>query len=344
MCAQLTQDHHIFAVAGNGLSDNFSACMNNAGVLQSDSGEVIQPDQGFFQDHPYYFNSGTLSQDRMMGDYVSTLVQMGYFGGWDSSLGRGSPAAKAKVGVLSAAVPEWERPLDHVLLPGLARAGYPVSPGDVIRITNPETTSQDAITAEDVQNGTLKLHADGVTHVILLDANGSLMLLFGNAAKSQHYYPRMGINTASAVQALYDNHEATPDQLNGAVGLGWNPDLDLPFGASDRYATPATRHCLAVMKKYAGQTFSNVNAAGLAFSYCDDLYLITDAINAAGPSITRSTARAAIEALGPRFDSAGLPATFFSPARHDAGQLGFQMAWNGSCPCVQYVGPPHQIP
>jgi ABC-type branched-subunit amino acid transport system substrate-binding protein len=341
-CADFTQDHHVFAVAGLGDTDTFFNCMNNAGSMIIDSGPIIYPDLATFARYPYYFELSTLSQERMMADEVNALQRQRYFSGWDFNLAQPGPG-KAKLGVLSVDTPQWNRPLQHVLLPALAAAGYAVNPADVVRVHDPASTAEDGQTVTDVQSAVLKFRQDNVSHVVILDANGSVMLLFAGAARGQSYYPRLGVNSATGMQALYDAGVVQSKQLSGAVGLGWLPTIDLSAQAGDRYANSSTKHCLQVIEKRTGQTFTSTNAAGAALSYCDRLYLLADAVNAAGSVIDRDTVRATIQAMGSRFVPAGAPSAFFSPSRHDAIETGFDMKWDSVCACTKYAGS-HRIP
>jgi ABC-type branched-subunit amino acid transport system substrate-binding protein len=342
-CSDFTEDSHVYAVIGTGLSDTLTDCLTKRGVLQIDSGPIIDPDNEVFRQHPQYFELGTLSQDRMMADYVATLHRLHYFTGWNTATGKPSPATPVKVGIISIDVPSWERPLDSVLRPALRAEGHPVAAADIVRVHNPESTSEDGQTVSQIEGSALRLRQDGVTHVILLDASGSLLLFMSPVARGQHYYPRFGINSGSGAQAIYDNGTVSSQQLRGSVGLGWLPSLDLSAAAGSRYATPATKHCLAVMKQRTGQTYTSTNAASIALGYCDQLYAVADAVKRAGSVINLQTGVTAIERLGSRFDSALLPSTYFSSSRHDAAETGFDMLWDSGCTCVKYVGR-HRIP
>jgi hypothetical protein len=278
----------------------------------------------------------------MMADEISTLQRMGYFSKWDHTSGQAG-AMPVKVGILSVDVPEWERPLQKVLLPSLARVGHPVAAADVVRVHNPNSNAEAGQTVNDVQGATLKFRGDNVTHVIILDANASLTLLFGKDAESQGYFPRYGANSATGMQALFDAGVLDNRALNGAVGLGWLPSLDLPAAAGRKYANAATTYCLKVMKDRTGQTFDSTNAASIALSYCDMGFLLAKGLADAGPSLTKDTVRRAIEALGSSFPSAGLPESFYGRGRHDNAQRGFDMMWNTGCSCAEYKGS-HEIP
>jgi nitrite reductase/ring-hydroxylating ferredoxin subunit len=191
-CDRFTQDNHVFAVMGAGLTDNFLSCISHAGVIDINSGEVTAPDQTEMNQYPLYFDAGTLTTDRIFRQQVTSLKQQGYFSGWNANVGGPAPGGKPKIGVLSIATPEWSRPLHSAFLPALRAAGYSVSPQDIYQVPRPSGTSQEGSVLSSIASAELRFRQDGVTHVILLDANGDLLLFFSRDAGSQHYYPRFG--------------------------------------------------------------------------------------------------------------------------------------------------------
>ena len=343
-CAKFTQDNHVFAVAGDGLTDNFAACVTRAGALMTNStGPLIGPDKEYFAKYPYVFQLAYVSQDRMMAEEVRSLLRQDYFSGWNTATGNPTPAVAAKVGVLSFDTPNWHDPLHSVMLPALARAGHPVDKADVQEVAYPAGTNEVANTVAQIQNAVLRFRQDGVTHVIILDGNGSMTLYALNNMRAQHYYPRLGANSATGVEALTTQYHQDAQAFNGAVGLGWLPLLDLPSGAGDKYLTPGTQTCIKMIERRTGQTFTDANSASVALGYCDEIDLIADGINRAGPVVNRDTAAAAIEALRGSFPAAGY-GLYFSPTRHDAIEYGYDLAFDEKCTCTKYVRGPYAIP
>jgi hypothetical protein len=343
-CADFTQDNHVFAATSTGLTDTFMQCIANSGAVMTNSGTLVNYDEAVHQKYPYYFEAGTATQDRLFGAEVPALVRQKYFTGWNTTLGTPAASTKPKVGVITFSDPNWADPLHSVFLPGLARAGYPVDSQDVVLVSTPSKTSDASALVQQVDAAELKFAQDGVTHVIALDGAGLIQLFFAEAARSQHYYPRYGINSADGAQAFTDGKEIDPQQWNGAVGLGWFPSIDLPAADGNKYATDATKHCLAVMKKRTGQTYSSTNGASIALSYCDSLFMLVDAINKAGPIINRDTVRAAFERMNTSEPSALLPQVQFTPSRHDGADTAFDMYWDPSCGsngCARYRNPHH---
>ncbi|HET7531104.1 MAG TPA: ABC transporter substrate-binding protein [Mycobacteriales bacterium] len=343
-CARFTQDNHVFAVAGDGITDNFPACVTKSGALMvATASAIIGPDQAFFDRFPYLFNTGYLTQDRMMAEQVRALVRMNYFSGWNSVTG--APAATpAEVGIISFDTPSWNHPLDRVMLPRLRAAGHPVDPANVQRVTYPSDNDQVASSVAQIQSAVLKFRQNGVTHVIVLDGNGSMTLHMLNNMRSQRYFPRLGVNSATGVQALKDGYAQSTKSFNGAVGLGWSPTLDLPAGKGDAYFNARTRACISMIERRTGQRFPDTNSASIALGYCDQLYLLAAAINRATGALDRDSVAAAIEAMRGSFPSAGTYGLFFSPTRHDGVEYGYDMRFDGGCGCVQYVRGPFRIP
>jgi ABC-type branched-subunit amino acid transport system substrate-binding protein len=344
-CAKFTQDNHVFAVAGDGLTDNFDACIDHAGVLLVSSiGQLIGPNSNFFRKYPYNFQAGYVSQDRMMAEEARSLLRQDYYSGWDANTGKPSKLAKAKLGIISFDTPNWSVPLHSVFLPALGRAGHPVNSADVQEVAYPSQTNQIGNSVAQIQSAVLRFRQDGVTHVIVFDGNGSMTLHMLNNMRGQRYYPRLGINSATGAQVLANSYHEDSRSFNGAVGLGWLPLLDLPGGAGDKYFRSATQDCIRMVEKRSGQHFADTNAASFATGYCDELGLIADSINKSGPIVNRDTARAAIEALRGGFPAAGTYGVYFSPAQHDGIDYGYDLRFDTSCNCTKYVNGPFRIP
>ncbi len=345
-CDRFTQDNHVFAVMGKGLTDNFMACIARAGVMDMNSATITYPDRVLMNQYPLYFDAGTLTNDRIFVQQVRSLKQQGYFSGWDASLGAPSKTSRTKIGVLSIGIPEWNRPLHSAFLPALHAAGYTVSPQDIFQIANPASTSQEGNVLSAIAAAELRFRQDGVNHVILLDSNGDLLLFFSRDAGSQHYYPRFGVSTASAPETLEAAGDVSPQALNGTMGFSWDAGLDLPPSQAAHYQSAAGKACLKMVDKRTGQNLEKLgpNAEGIAIGHCDELYLLRDGINHAGASITAASVEAAIQSLHNSFPSAGFLQEYFGPGRHDGVELGWNEAWNSGCTCMKFTSGPFRIP
>lgn len=335
-CARFTEDNKVFAVMGDGRSDNLRACLLKARVLQVIGGQLYAEDKVTFDANPQAFNLGAPMQDRWFRALVPGLVRQKYFSGWNPATA--SPgAAPAKVAVIGFDSPMWTRPVPKVLLPALARAGHPVDPDNVVYILAPQTAAEQGPAVAQIQNAALRFAQNGVTHVVFLDTTGGLTLLFATAARNQQYYPRYGVGTTSGLQALYDIGALQERELSGATGIGWNPFIDLPGEASEGFANAKSRACLAMLKKRTGQEYGSTNEATIALSQCDELYVTADTVRGIVGSINLDSARAVLERAG-SFPLASMPSAFFSRDKHDGPEVTWDMYWDSPCRCVKYVG------
>lgn len=340
-CTAFTQDTRVFAVVQNGTA-NFTACLHGAGVLHATPGSYLGFDREFYRRYPTYFGQRP-SQERLQADLVSALRRQTYFSGWDTA--RGAPAdTKPKVGVIVVDRPEITRTVDSVLLPALSRAGHPVDRNSIYRVPATPSAGEAGPGAAAMQNAVLRFRQEGVTHVIVLDINGATTFLFAQQSSNQAYFPRLGITSASGIQQLYDAKILEARQVNGATGLGWMPALDLPAGQGDRYLSSAAKVCLDVIKRRTGQTFTSTTAAGVAMITCDAVFPLATALQRTGADLTLENAVRAIESVGSGLEAATVPRLFFSPTRHDGLEIGFDMAWDASCPCIRYRDSGHPMP
>lgn len=342
-CSAFTQDTRVFAVLSNGSAD-FEACIARVGVLHATPGGNVGFDREFHWRYPAYFTQRP-TQDRMQADLVSALVRQAYFTGWDTL--RGAPAAagtKPKVGVLVVDRSYITRTVDRVLLPALRKAGHPVDSSSIYRAPATPSVQEAGAGSAAVQAAVLGFRQKGVTHVIVLDINGSTTLLFAQQSSNQAYYPRMGVTTASGIQALYDTKLVQARQLNGTMGLGWVPIGDLPAGQADRYLTKAAPECLNVMKRRGGLTFTNTVAASIALYSCDAVFTFATTLQRAGRELSLVSAVRAYESIGRGLVSASVGRLFFSPTHHDGLEIAYDWAWDANCPCMRYLDTGHRMP
>jgi hypothetical protein len=234
--------------------------------------------------------------------------------------------------------PDFSRSLRGALLPALREAGHPAAETDVFEIHTPTSSSDQAGSIAQLKSATLKLQQDRVTHVVLVDTSGGILELFASNARTQGYYPRLGLSSGDGVQAIHDTGLVQDKQLVGMAGNGWLPFLDLPAPDGTRHATAATKRCLKIMKDRTGQTFTSTNAASIALAYCDQVFLLTQALGAAR-SLSPAGLVDAIGALGSRYASPVLPRSAFSPTRHDEAEQAWDLNWVSACACVRYSSP-----
>ncbi len=342
LCQTFTQDNpRVFAVdeAGN---DSYKACLTKAGVLMLSSDLPTIGAQELRQ-WPGLIEQGYPNLDRLASYFLTPLVNRKYFTPWDSLNGKPAATGAVKVGILTYDSPVFRRTVDTILVPGLKQLGYDAVVARIAPLTRAADVSSEAAAVKSAQ---LTFASNGVTHVIMFESNGGLSTLFMPTARSQSYYPRYGVNSASAAEALIESGAVDPKQYNGAVGVGWLPNVDLPSNLNPDngpYSNANRRHCIAVMKAN-GITFTSGNAELIALNACAGLYLLKTVLDLRPARITVGSTVGAIESLGTSYQKAGGLGQTFSPGRQDPLDKGYDMAYDSGCSCMHYVGPLLTIP
>ena len=342
VCERFTKDSpRVFAV-DSALRESYRTCLGKAGVLMLNDG-LPTAGQAELTRHPGLIEQGYPNVDRLASYYVSPLVSQGYFTPWDNMNARPAAAGAVKVGILTYDDKVFKKAVDSYLVPALKRLGYnPI----VARIAQINTASDYTAQAAAVKSAQLTFATNGVTHVIPFESNGGLSTLFLPTARAQAYYPRYGVDTASASQALLDAGVAEPKQLNGAVGFGWMPAVDLPsdFNPDNgKYSNAERRHCLQVMKAN-GISFDSGNAQAIALNSCASLYLLKTVLDKLPSQVSLSSVLSTIESLGTSYQKAGGIGQEFRPGRHDPANKAYYWRYFAACSCLHYDGPIHTVP
>jgi len=206
----------------------------------------------------------------------------------------------------------------------------------------PEPMAADGATVAAIDNAALKLNSDGVDHVILTDANGSISLLFNNYAYSQHYFPRYGGSSGNLWQTLLAAGDLQPQTLHGAIGVGFAPILDLPYKTGRGPFPNATRdRCVAIMRGAgAAPTSASVEASQLAA--CDAFFLLQRALPSA-TAVNAARLMHAVAALGDAFQPGLALGDHFDPTQQDGIGRSTDMAFATDCVCFRYHGPTRRL-
>ena len=337
-CSTFTEDNKVFVALG-ALTQNEMSCLMKAGASVASDALASGADAMTYRTYPYYYEMGSPNLDRDMLAEIQSLQRQKYFAPWDTSQGALAVAGTTKVGVLTINNPAYNRMVAHTMLPALKRAGYAA---DVVSVDQPQSNSDLGKMSAQVSAAVLKFRSDNVDHVMITDGGGNLTLLFMENANSQHYQPRYGGDSNNAYQALVDSAAMPTSQLQGAMGAGWDPAIDLPRADSDPqgpYGNTAARTCLARYTK-AGVTFSDANSQGIGLLVCNQVDFVAQRVAAIGRQLDRETFRKSVEGLGATYISASHQRMEFSAIRHDGMGVYWDMQWNTSCSCVKYVNGP----
>jgi hypothetical protein len=331
MCSYFTQDVKVLAVISGTPAVDANECLARKGVAVL-SGSLLPSHLA-----PNEVGVYSLAMARGYAALVPELAHQGWFGGWDRLRAAPGPA-HAKTGVVTTSDPYTTKVIDGVLLPALRAAGYPADPSDVIRINPPGGFADDGAVVASIQNAVLKLNADGVDHVILDDSNGSLSLQFHNYANSQSYFPRYGGTSGTGWQTLLTAGDIQAKTLHGAIGIGWQPLLDLPYDGRDGAAPSAARRRCFQLFRAAGRPHTDAATATGQAEACDVALLLPIAFRGWTGPVNLQTILARSVALG-----TGYPMASGFSARFAAGQLDGTgayraMRFTDSCTCIRYVG------
>jgi hypothetical protein len=221
----------------------------------------------------------------------------------------GSGAANARVGKL--------------LLAAFERAGWAT---DSFQYTDPSQGS----------SAVLRFAANGVTHVV---SDGALFY-FATGARSQQYRPRFGVTTYDGPQALLDAN-GDHSQLNGAMGVGWYPTLDVDE-AQDPGPGPGTAPCLLALKR-GGQTFAGKRfAQAFGMALCDGFRLTVLGAKTGG-GLDPASVRRGIVAMGSTFPIGGSFGAGLSATNYSLPGAGRDLKWDPAVASFRYVGSTYAI-
>jgi ABC-type branched-subunit amino acid transport system substrate-binding protein len=342
VCQQFTKDKpRVFAVLDAPYA-SYRQCLAQANVMMlSDSLPTVGAAE--FRRYPMFLEQGYPNLDRLAAYFVTPLLEQKYFTPWDDVNGRPATTGKAKVGILTYDDEPFTHAVDTYLVPALKRLGYTPQVAKIAQVT---TASDYGAQGAAVKSAQLSFAANGVTHVISFEGNGGLSTLFLPTARSQHYYPRYGVSTASATEALNEAGIVESKQLNGTVGFGWEPAVDLPTAMNPQngpYSNANRRYCLKVMKDN-GITFDSGNAEAIALSICSGLYLLKLAGDKTPAQLTVGALLRVIDSLGASYQKAGTLGEEFRPGRHDPANRAYHWRYFADCNCLHYEGRLQTIP
>ena len=336
-CQQFEVDSHVFAIF-DGQNPIILQCAQQAGAVAIDD-NISLDSQPTYAKYPPYFELNSPDLNRIAFNEVQGLNAQKWFSPWDANLSRAG-ATKAKVGVVTFSSPDFDYALNKSLLPALSQIGYAPASGDVIQVASPQTTSDISSVGSAVSSAVLKLRADGVDHVVIFDGNGDLTLFFLNDASGQHYYPRYGVNSQNGPEILASSGDVPTAEMNGALGIGWDPILDLASAQdpdNGPYSNPARRACLALMTS-KGYSASDNNAETVQIGICSVFSFLQTVAQAVSGPLNQASFVAAASRLGYWNGAGDALGNFFGPTQHDGGAYYRAYDWVNSCGCMEYIG------
>jgi hypothetical protein len=323
-CTHFTQDRPVVAVY-NDITPidlpTLRSCFAQAklplfeGSIQSTSRSALDDDLG------YVTSVVSPSYTDLAPTLVARLQAEHYFTGWNVTNGTAG-SAPVKVGVLAENLPADQQAAE-ALSAALARDGHAPVAQFNYTIGASGTTSN-------LSSAVLQFRSRGITHVIGADAgSGNFMI----QAQAQHYYPREGISTIN-LPASGLTPDAPRQQLQGALGIGWYPTLDVDGAHDPGFLSAAGKTCLTALQK--DQTYATRFAFGIGTSYCDAFGLIRAAALAGGGLTGADLVRG--EGLaGPTYTPAGTFSSILHPGDWAIPGAGRDLGWVAKCQCFEYL-------
>lgn len=340
LCTFFTEDEPVFAVTLV-TADELRRCLAARGVMNIWGTAGVMSEQQFAETPNWYDLSG-ISTDAAMRTLATYLGASEYFTPWDYNSGSPGDATlnPVEVGILYPNRPQWRDVVPNVLIPALAAVGIEVKPDNAISWEFPESQTGNGQAVAEIQNAVLRFRSNNVSHILPLELNS--MAFFASGAEGQGYRPRYGVSTLSEAQN-YSGGLVPYEQLRGALGVGWFPNIDLTssdVGDNPDYKGPGRESCLAMYAE-AGRTFGSGNEEAIGLRICDVFRSLQQTAESLQPNegITIPTIIRQVENLGASFAIAGLPAATFGPGRHYAVSKAWPYAFDEACPCMRYTGP-----
>jgi len=327
-CRSLTEDHEVFAVISP-----IAAAVNNqvlfsclsrhhTPVLASDL--APQSQATYAANAPYAFGPHSLSIERLAESLVARLDAQHFFSGWDTATGAPGTAPPV-VGVVYI---DRDRPFLDTITRSLGAAGYHSVQSFAYK---PSLSS----ISSDMASAVLRFRSNNVTHVLVEE--GSALLFFAQASDGQRFYPRYGLSSLDAPNALLATGALPVSQLRGALGAGYLPLVDVGPDAHD--PSTATEACRKIMRD-AGQTTTDPTAFVFMTFECDSVALLARALTSQG-QISPQALRDGLTRLGSGFTSAAVPGMTWNPTRYDAVSAVRDFRFDGNK--FQYNGPLHEV-
>lgn len=320
-CSQFFQDNHVSAVVS----------ILDASVLRACA---AQHDAPLLSTAPYSVDSATLQANPLLVLTYQMVVQDDAAALTDALIKEGffdetNPLTKPVIGLVTNDDPEYSSAQGivsaHLKAAGLALRDSFAMPPD-------NDNSDIALASEDGQAAALRFKSEGIDHVIFVDENGFGMSWFAVGARSDAYYPRLGLSTLE--EPSLEPAVLNPQQLEGSEGIGWAPVIDTSVQNQPDLGSHGAL-CRTAMSK-AGIDMSVAATRLAALPVCDAVFLLSAAWS--DGKIGGAGFASGLAGLGSGYQSS---VTFASDyARSRAAARAFRaIAYNDPCNCYLYSGP-----
>jgi ABC-type branched-subunit amino acid transport system substrate-binding protein len=307
-CAKFTQDDKVFAVV---LASPAQACLAKSKVMSMYFSNNVD-DEELNKTAPYTRRPTAYSFTQLIPLLINRLVAHRYLTK-DSKVGILWPQEPTNSG--ERIVTDLKRQLTSRGFQVTADYGYDFSSAVAAAGSSP--------------NAVLPFRSAGVDRVISVDAS---VAYFMTAAEQQGYRPRYALNSNLNLASVMES-VPPPRQLEGAVGVGWQPINDVAPANRD-LSPPGFASC----KKYMNDSGQNPTGFALAILtlYCDSVRLALYAAQSGGGFDSQSL-QLGLASKGTSYPSASVLKTAFSDRRMDGARGARDIAFVSGCRCFKYL-------
>ena len=319
-CSLFFEDNKVIGVVSILLDPVLSGCTESRGAVLVTSGNRA-PAQEVLDRFRHTVVPAQMPLESVVAAQIASLHEQGWFR-------PGSPAEEVKIGLLHADAPDFAK-VPALAEAALRRAGLRLEMSHGMPVV--DDTSQVAAASSAGSNGVLRFRGAGINHVVVIDKSGQAISYFAIAAQNQSYYPRFGISSLELPSLLPT--VMSPQQLEGARGIGFAPLYDVPLTAQPP-ANANVKACLSAMQD-AGEDMSSASTRAVALTTCDGG--LTLAAGMRSGDLSRAAFLSGLKALGRGHAPVMTPAADFGAGRAPAS--GYRtIAYAASCTCFQYSG------
>ena len=325
-CANFTQDHHVavvFSVETFYYSENFSACLANAGVPELVS-LVGGTDAKTIAKYPLLASPTAPTVERRFTALLSGLTGNGYL------------SHKNQVGVIVEGCPYDQAVFTSTIEPGLRARGISVNRRDVGCVHGFGDAGQFIAS---VQAQVLPFESAGVDRIMFVSGFEQIAAeFFEKQAQSQGYKPYYALTSDSEAG---DNAMGFSDEAMSRVqGVGWLPIFD---AAELLPGTAATQRCRQLWRGYSPSA-ERINRATNETT-CEEFFLLEAVLQRDGGHSEASTFMPTLLGLGTSYDSPITlgGSTSYAPSHKDGPALFATFGYKPSCTCFAYTGPPRPL-
>ncbi|HEX9681655.1 MAG TPA: ABC transporter substrate-binding protein [Acidimicrobiales bacterium] len=314
-CSRFTEDTRVFAVISSSVGGNESlaSCLAAKGVPVVELNYWPFDAEAYRRLGRYLYQPSRMIPDRYAAAYVDGLVAMGFF-------------ENARIGLIRFDQPVFER-MAEAIKARLAVHGLSVV--DEQATITPRGVSDFGAMGGQIGNALISFRSNQVSHVLFAEYNGMLPFLLLNAAEAQGYRPKYGFQSNNLPETQAD--EQAPQQLAGAMVVGWMPPNDVGMVFDQRGGTYA--RCLDIVAGAGGSERGRRLYGGYG---CDAFMFLKHALDRAS-ALTASGLEDAVHRLGTSFDSPFTYATSFFPGRHDGAAAVRYSVYDPQCQCFRYA-------